>query len=57
MKHPNKSDQNGRRKSALKRLRLQLEIGTKNTNDGVKELTESDRKRINREIDTLTTKI
>jgi len=42
-----------RRKSAYARLEKQLKTGTKNTKEGVKELTDKDVARINTEMVTL----
>jgi hypothetical protein len=42
-----------RRSRVVSRLESQLALGTKNTKEGVKNLSEKDIKRINREISTL----
>lgn len=46
-----------RRKSALERLENQLKSGKKNTDYGVVNLTEKDKKRIENEIAILKTRI
>lgn len=46
-----------RRRKVIERLKDQLIKGTKNTKEGVKELSEKDISRINKEIDTLQYRI
>lgn len=46
-----------RRASALKRLEAQLASGKKNTKEGLVDLTEQDKARIQREINILTSRV
>ena len=43
----------GRRYRALERLDAQLQLGTKNTKEGVVPLIDTDKKRINKEMEIL----
>ena len=49
--------QHGRRKRVLDRLQDQLKSKTKTTKDGIAELTDKDVKRIEKEIETLKSRI
>jgi len=46
-----------RKRSALKRLEVQLQSGVKNTKVGTQPLTEKDVHRINKEIETLKSRV
>lgn len=46
-----------RRGNALDRLQKQLDAGTKNTKEGVKELSDKDKNRITKEIKTLKERV
>lgn len=49
--------QKSRQARAMAQLERQLKAGTKNTKEGVKDLTEKDIKRIKGEINTLKTRV
>lgn len=57
VKHSMRVPVKSRRQRVIGRLESQLKSGTKNTKEGIVQLTDKDVKRINREISTLKSRI